>query len=132
MSKTDRFDDLVQVTVELLFVCMRDSTNLVVVPATQNMANKKLICTHLALGGLVNLHDIIIDLLGNDGGSVLGSVCSKYHEEVSFGFHAQIALDGLFQTLVECLVVGAFDCPDVGVRSAEQDVVQNNFLGSRA
>lgn len=94
---------------------MRNGADLIIVSATQDVTNKKLICAHHALGGFVNLHYIIIYLLRDNRGGILGSVCGKHHQKVPLGFHAQIALDGLFQTLVESLVVGALDGLHVGV-----------------
>lgn len=111
---------------------MGDGTNLVVVPARQDAADQDLVGSHLALGGLVDLHHIVVDLLRHNGGSVLGTRCGQNHEEVPLRLHAQVSLDIVLQALAVRLVVCALDGLHVGVGPREENVVEDELLGAGA
>lgn len=111
---------------------MRDSTDLVVTPETQNAADKNLVGAHPAFSSLVDLHHIIIYLLRDDRCRVFGSLGRQDDHEVSLRFHTKLPLDRIFQAPAEFLAVGALDRVHVGVGSRKEDVVEDDFLGARA
>lgn len=127
---TYALDDGLEVLVELLLVGVGDGADLVVVALREDAANHHLIGAHLGLGGLVQLHDVVVDLVWHNGGRVLGAVGGEYHHEVALRLHAEVALDGILEAAAESLLVGALDGAQVSVGAAKQHVVEHALLGA--
>lgn len=115
-----------------MLVQVANSSDLVVVARAQNGAHHHLVRAELGLGRLVEVHDILVDLLGNDGGAVLGPVGAQYNHEVPLGFHGQVALDHALQRPAKRLMELGLDGVQIGVGAAEQNVVEHRFVGARA
>lgn len=125
---TYTLNDLLQVFTVPLPVGMADSANLVVVALRQNAAHCHLIGAHAAFGGLVQLGHILLDLLRVDWCRVFCSVGGENHHEVSFRFHAEVALHSCFQTLAEGLAVTLLDGLEIRVGASKQNIVEHGLL----
>jgi hypothetical protein len=94
---------------------MRNGADLVVVPLAQDAADQNLVCAQLALGGLVDLHDIVVNLARVHGGRIFSSIGGQDKHEVPLRLHAEIALYNILELIMECVVVSALDGLQVGI-----------------
>lgn len=129
---TYRFNYGYQILVEALFVGVGNGTQLIVVSLRKDAADENLVRARLALGGSVQLHDVGVNLLRNDGSRVLCAVGGQDHHEVALRLHAEIALNRLLEAAAEGLVIGLLDGVEVGVGARQQDVVEDELLGAGA
>jgi hypothetical protein len=67
-----------------------DGTKLVVISAGEDAADENLIGAHLTFGGPVDVHDVVINLLRDNGCRVFGSVGSQDKHKVPLDLSAQI------------------------------------------
>lgn len=105
---------------------------MVVVAGAEDAADADLVGADLALGGVVELLDVAVDLGLLDGRGVLGADGLQHDHKVALGLHAEVAAHGVFKRAVVGLLVQRLDGAQVRVGAPQQHVVEHPLLGARA
>lgn len=83
-------------------------------------------------GGAVELGDVGVGVVGEDGGGVFLAGGGEDHGEEAGGFAGEVGGDGGGEGAVVGGLVGALDGVQIGVGAGEENVVQEGFVGADA
>jgi hypothetical protein len=132
VARERRLDLRIQALVVALLVHLRNSLELGVVLARQDLADLRRVLADEAAHARLQLRHGLLDFLRVDGVRVLCAPCRDDHHVHLLRAGAEVALEVGFERALEEFLVFLLNGVHVGVAAADENVVDDDFFGAHA